>query len=239
MITTPIELELRKLGLTEKEVKVYLAGLGLGPSSVQKIAGIAKITRPTIYKIIKHLEEKGLFIETRQKGKRLLIAQSPERILGILRTQKREIEEKEREFIRIIATIEAKYSKGKEGIKVFNGKEGLEALEETLSFTPLPEINIISSKTNFKEIKKRYLIYQKIKKRLGRIEVKEIYPERVSSKFPQVQIKILSPVYLGGTLILFDKAIFLSEKKQEGVLIENRVIIDLFRSLFNTIWEII
>ena len=33
-----IELELRKLGLTEKEVKVYLAGLELGPNSVQNLA---------------------------------------------------------------------------------------------------------------------------------------------------------------------------------------------------------
>ena len=89
----PIELELRKLGLKEKEVQVYLAGLELGPSSVQKIAEMAKITRPTTYEIIKILEKKGLFVEIKQKKKRVFIAQSPERILGILRIQKREIEE--------------------------------------------------------------------------------------------------------------------------------------------------
>ena len=106
---TPIELELRKLGLTEKEVRVYLASLELGPSSVKKIAEIAKIPRPTTYQIIKTLENKGLFIEAKQKKKRLFVAQSPERILGILRIQKREIEEKEREFIRIISALESKY----------------------------------------------------------------------------------------------------------------------------------
>jgi len=37
MENLPIELELRKLGLKEKEVKVYLAGLELGPGSVKKI----------------------------------------------------------------------------------------------------------------------------------------------------------------------------------------------------------
>ena len=60
-----IELELRKLGLTEKEVRVYLAGLDLGPNSVQNIARITKLARPTAYEIIKKLEEKGLFIESK------------------------------------------------------------------------------------------------------------------------------------------------------------------------------
>ena len=100
--------------MSEKEVRVYLAGLELGSSSVQKIAALAKITRPTTYEIIRKLKEKGLFAEAKQKEKRLFVAQSPERILGLLKVQKREIEEKEREFIRIIAALESKYSKEKD-----------------------------------------------------------------------------------------------------------------------------
>ena len=111
MVISLIELELRKLGLTEKEVRIYLAGLELGPTSVQNIAAEARLTRPTTYEIIKKLEQKGLFAETGRKGKRYFTAQSPENILGILRTQKREIEEKEREFIRIISVLELRYSK--------------------------------------------------------------------------------------------------------------------------------
>ena len=200
--TAPIELELRKLGLSGKEVRVYLAGLELGPSSVQKIAKKAKITRPTTYEIIKTLEEKGLFTETKQKKKRLFVAQSPERILGVMRIQKREIEEKEREFIRVIAALESKYSKEKEGAEVFKGREGLKALEEILSFSSTPEILVINSKILPISRQKREKIYQKIKKRLGKIEVREI-----SAK-------------LDGTLIIFDKIIFLPSKKQVGYLIE-------------------
>ena len=195
-----LPLELRKLGLKEKEVQVYLAGLELGPSSVQKIAKKARITRPTTYEIIKTLEKKGLFIETKQKKKRLFVAQSPERILGILRIQKREIEEKEREFIRIIAALESKYSKEKEGIKVFKGKEGLRALEEIISFTLTPEIFIVNPKVNPIGLQKRKKIFQKIRKRLGKIEIKEINTK------------------LAGTLIIFDKVIFFPLGKQKGFL---------------------
>ena len=196
-----MELELRKLGLTEKEVRVYLAGLELGPSSVQKIAEIAKITRPTAYEIIKKLKEKGLFTEPIQNKKRCFVAQSPEKILGILRTQKREIEEKEREFIRIIATLEAKYSKEKEGIKVFKGKEGMNSLAEIISFNSTPDIIIVNPEKIPLGRKTKGKIYQQIKKRLGKLEIREI-----KSK-------------ISGGLIIFDKIIFFPAGKKEAFLL--------------------
>ncbi|MDO8436069.1 MAG: helix-turn-helix domain-containing protein [bacterium] len=192
----PIELELRKLDLTEKEVKVYLAGLELGPSSVQKIAELVNIARPTTYEIIKRLEKKGLFEEVKEKRKRLFSARSPENILGLLRTKKREIEEKEREFIRIISALEPKYSK--EGIKVFKGKEGLRALGEIISFSRVPEIIIVNRENNPINYKR---IYRDIKKRLGEVKVKEINSG------------------LDGTLIIFDRVAYFPKKKQIGFLL--------------------
>lgn len=199
-----LSLELRKLGLTEKEARIYLAGLELGPDSVQNIAQRAGLTRPTTYEIIKKLERKGLYLELKENKKRRFLAQSPERILGILKTQKREIEEKEREFIRIIATLEAKYSKEKEGVKLFKGKEGLKALGEIIAFTSIPELLIVNPKLSPIGIKERKEIFQAIKKRLGRVEIKEI-----NTKFE-------------GSLIIFDKVIFFPSHKPEGYLIGNQ-----------------
>ena len=196
----PMELELRKLGLTDKEVKVYLAGLELGPVSVQDIAKVAQIARPTTYEIIKKLEERGLFAEGKQKKKRLFVAQSPKRILGILRNQRREIEEKEREFIRIIAVLEAKYSKEKEGVKVFEGKEGIRALEEIISFTSSPEIIVVNPGIVQIKTEQRKKIYRAIKKRLGKVGVKEMNTK------------------LEGGLIIFDKVIFFPPGKKKGFL---------------------
>ena len=200
MVTPPIELELRKLGLTEKEVRIYLAGLELGPVSVQDIAKVAQIARPTTYEIIKKLEERGLFAEGKQKKKRLFVAQSPKRILGILRNQRREIEEKEREFIRIIAVLEAKYSKEKEGVKVFEGKEGIRALEEIISFTSSPEIIVVNPGIVQIKTEQRKKIYRAIKKRLGKVGVKEMNTK------------------LEGGLIIFDKVIFFPPGKKKGFL---------------------
>lgn len=209
-----IELELRKLGLNEKEVRVYLAGLDLGPNSVQNLAKKAGLTRPTTYGIIKKLEEKGLFIENKEAKKRYFTAQSPESILGILRTKKREIEEKEREFIRIISALESKYSKEKGEVKIYKEKEGLAALEEIFSFTSTPEIFLVNPKSiPFGESKIKKILLE-IKKRLGRIQIRK------------------SNIKIKGSLIICDKVIYFPSKKLEGILIENETIVSLLRSIF-------
>ncbi len=200
MTTPPIELELRKLGLTEKEARVYLAGLELGPSSVKKIAEAAKITRPTAYETIKKLEEKKLFEESKQNKKRAFAARPPERILGILKIQKREIEEKERELARIIAALDTKESKGKKRIETFKGPAGIKSLEEMISFSSTPNIIIINPRNLPIGTKQRKKIYRKIKKRLGKLEIKEI-----NSK-------------ISGGLIIFDKVALFRGKKEAFLL---------------------
>lgn len=210
-----LSLELRKLGLKEKEVEVYLAGLELGPTTVQNIAKKAGVSRPTTYEILEVLKEKGLFGETKQQKKRYFIAQSPEKILSILRLQKRELEEKEREFIRIIAALDTKYgSKDKSGIQVFKGVEGLEVLKEQLLFTPSLNLLVFTSEDSPLQKKRRGKIYEKIKRRLGKFNVQE-----------------KSAPELGGTLFLSDKAIFVSAKKQEGYLIDSPLVINSLKNL--------
>jgi len=210
-----LSLELRKLGLKEKEVEVYLAGLALGMTTVQNIAKQAGVTRPTTYEIIGGLQKKGLFGETKQGKKRYFVAQSPEKILSILRLQKRELEEKEREFIRIIARLDAKYApKERGGLQVFKGEEGLDVLKEQLLFTPSFDLLVFTSEDSPAQKQRRAKMYEKIKKRLGKLNLQERSVPR-----------------LGGTLFLSDKAIFLSSKKQEGYLIDSPLVISSLKNL--------
>jgi sugar-specific transcriptional regulator TrmB len=195
-----IELELRKLGLNAKEAKVYLASLELGPTSAQSIAKATGLTRPTTYEIIKKLENKELFAQTKGNKKRFFAAQSPEKILGLLKTQRRELDEKEREFIRIISTLESRYSKDKEKIKLFIGAEGIKSLEEIISFSSVSEIMIINPKDLPISKERIVKIYQEIKKRLGKLDVSEINAR------------------IEGSLIIFDKVSFFPKGKNEGFL---------------------
>lgn len=226
--------ELRKLGLTEKEVRVYLAGLELGYTSVQEIAKKAQISRPTSYEIIKALEKKGLMTESKEKGKRYFIAESPDRLLGILRRQKKELEEKEREFIRIIAALRAKYYlSDKKEIKVYQGKIGLETLFDDFLTTLAKEIYVLVGDEKIWPVKNRENSYEKIKKRLGQIQIKEISTIKKKSPLPYLARKFIAPASFPfrGTMIIYDKIIILPSEKI-GLLIENEIIIDLIKSLF-------
>ena len=234
-----IPLELRKLGLKDKEVKVYLAGLELGPSPVQNIARKAEVVRPTAYEIIKILKAKGLFVETVKGRKRLFAAQSPEKILQLLRTQKRELAEKEREFIRIIAALESKYYSGERGgISVFHGEEGINMLEEKISFAAIPEIMVFASRANEEEMKRREKIYRQIRSRLGKIEVKELCAEQTKLPLAYGKRKFLSsPHLVPGTLVIFDHAVFFPAENLKGYLIENQLVVKLLKSFFRSLWE--
>lgn len=52
--------ELRELGLTEREIEVYLCLLRTGPSVVGKIAEITALRRSTVYELLQSLKRKGI-----------------------------------------------------------------------------------------------------------------------------------------------------------------------------------
>lgn len=68
--------DIERLGLTEKESKLYLTSLRVGPASMQVLARKAKIDRGTAYHVAQTLGEKGLFGVV-QKGKRPLFGVMP------------------------------------------------------------------------------------------------------------------------------------------------------------------
>jgi len=210
-----LPLELRKLGLTEKEVRVYLAALELGYASVQNIAKQARISRPTAYEVIRSLKNRGLISESKDKNKRYLTAESPDNLLGILRRQKREIEEREREFIRVIAALRDKYNLGdKRDIKIYKRKNALETLFDDFLTTQSKKVYVLVNNEKIWPNKARQAAYQKIKNRLGKVQILE---KKLTN--------------FSGTIIIYNKVIILTEKSS-GILIENKTIINLIKSLF-------
>lgn len=51
---------LKYVGLDEREAKIYLALLDLGPSNMSAIAKKTEIFRPVLYKLIPALEARGI-----------------------------------------------------------------------------------------------------------------------------------------------------------------------------------
>ena len=80
-MATELIKSLEKLGLSEKESAIYVAGLGLGKFSVMTISEKTGIKRPTCYLILEDLKKKGL-ITTFPKAKKILyVAEHPNNLL--------------------------------------------------------------------------------------------------------------------------------------------------------------
>lgn len=69
---------LKNLGLSEKEAKIYLALLQLGPSTPYQIAKKAGLKRPTAYVIAEELVEKGLIVHVPGETPKKYIARTPD-----------------------------------------------------------------------------------------------------------------------------------------------------------------
>ncbi len=73
-------INLIRLGLDEKQAKVYLAGLKTGPTSATVLASISSIKRGTIYAILKELKLLGLCSESKNKSKKIFTMSDPNQL---------------------------------------------------------------------------------------------------------------------------------------------------------------
>lgn len=122
---------LLKLGLSEKEAKVYLAALELGEETAQNIAEKSGVNRATTYVILEKLMQLGL-MSTHEEGKKtVFVAESPTELVNILEEQKREIDAKKKYLDDSLNQLMAIYNarSDKPTVRYFEGADGLEALD--------------------------------------------------------------------------------------------------------------
>jgi sugar-specific transcriptional regulator TrmB len=86
--------ELQNLGFTDKEARVYLTGLALGPAAVQIIARESGVNRATTYVIIEQLSKRGLFSAQKRGKKRYFNAEHPDRLVEWFETEMRNLTER-------------------------------------------------------------------------------------------------------------------------------------------------
>lgn len=111
---------LQEIGLNEKEVKVYLAMLDLGESSIIPIAKRAGIKRTTVYNYLEDFIQMGLLSVTVRNGKKYYIANSPNRLRVLMQERTKKIES-------VLPNLFSLYKEegNKPSIQMFEGIEGI------------------------------------------------------------------------------------------------------------------
>ena len=125
-----LELLLR-IGLSDKEARVYIAVLELGRDTVQNIAKKAEVKRVTVYVILERLMQLGIVSTVSEKKKNYYIAEHPSELENVLNSQLQEIETRRAVLKNSLNELEAIYNfrKDKPSVRFFEGGDGLEALD--------------------------------------------------------------------------------------------------------------
>lgn len=156
---------LKKIGLSEKQAKVYVATLELGIATVQTIAMKAMVKRPTTYLILEELQEQGLVSLVPKASKVFYSAESPEKLLSGLNKKQELIK---RFLPNILALYNTKSEKPK--IQLFEGREGVLSVYEKVFSSPSVDFfcNISDVMGSFAELPvelKKMALNKKIKVR--------------------------------------------------------------------------
>ncbi len=126
--------KLRKIGLSEGEIKVYSALLDLGNASVNDVHEKIGIDRRNIYDILNKLIERGFISYSDENNKKSFRALHPKRILNYISEKENDLKKIREEIESEIPDIVKKFGSQKLEVNasVYRGKEGIKAVFEDM-----------------------------------------------------------------------------------------------------------
>ena len=119
--------DLKKIGLTEGEIKVYRTLLVSGELTSTKLARKARVSVSKIYEITDRLTEKGVISSVKKNNIIHFTAADPKRLLDFLKQKEEEIEQERSIVENMMPALLSEYkkTKGDVEVNVFYGWDGL------------------------------------------------------------------------------------------------------------------
>lgn len=241
--------QLRDIGLSENEAKVYLAMLELGPATVLQIAGKAGINRPTTYVQIESLKRRGL-VEVIQKGKKAqFVAREPSALDAMLEREAKEVEVQKTELAKVLPQLQTMYDLAgkKPVVRYFEGIEGLRQMQE--EFLRCKE-KIVYGIFNLDQVLDVFPKHRSdySGRRVARgIRSRSIYtssggPSLMESDEERLrEVRFIDPkrFRFNADITIFDDSIALTsfEGRLSGTVITNPELAKSFKGLFEFLWE--
>lgn len=240
---------LKQLGLSDKEIQVYVTLLASGPSTATAIAKESNIKRPSTYFVLEKLIGKGLISKNKDDKKELFQAEEPGVLLRFARGESEKARNLEKSIKKIARDLKKIHQKklNLPRIKIFEGLEGLwNIAEDTLrekkeiyAFGSAYEIYNSYSMGRLEEYGKR-----RIKNRIKAYVLTDKHPnsikEYLRQDFTYQKYHFLpESIKLGTYFLLYgDKTALMSSKQPPiGIIIEDKMITEAIKVMFNALWK--
>ncbi len=240
---------LKKIGFSDKEVKVYFTLLEYGAVSGRKLADETDLNRGTVYDILKQLQQKGLVSYFHKETKKKFVAEDPEKLIKLLEEKERQVSNTKNQINELMPELKALQEKGGNApvTKYYEGAKGiriiLEDILSTLSKEKEKEYYVYSAKEVSDDINNAYPNFTKdrIKKS---IKVKAISMAKGGGMSGLDERRWLGTDNQTATFILIynGKCAFISRDSKSmpvGVIIENQMIYETQRTIFLQLWQLL
>ena len=244
---SPVSKILQKIGLSDGEIKVYLAGLNLGPSMASELASSAKINRTLTYHNLELLEAKGLLRKSGPRHGQRFIMEPPSRLKSIIERKQKELGQMDKQLDRIIPELQSTYTPKAlpSRVRFYEGVEGMKnvaqdalkaegklvyviaSIDHLLNMFDLPFLQYFLKEADKKKIKRKSIWSRPVEESL--LPPSEYREQRIAPKnfvFPS-------------TMFIYDDKVlvFSSPSEKSAFVIESAEYAQTMKALFEQLWK--
>jgi len=238
----------RQLGFSDKEIKVYLALLSSGTSSVRKIAKDTDLNRGPVYEALKSLRETGLVAVYQKHKKPYFLAEDPEKLIEVVERREQGIIALKRQVNELLPELKSLHAHGDDrpSVKYYEGMKGLGIVLKDIIAT-MTELGGEREYRAFSAPVLREYICRNFpnftKERIARqIRGRVLVVGRGSEEWPLIEQRCIQteasvPTY---TYIYGPKVAFISLDENEspvGVIVEDARVAETQRIIFENAWN--
>jgi sugar-specific transcriptional regulator TrmB len=239
-----LEKELKEFGLSEKEIKVYLACLELGRAPVQEISKKSGVNRATTYVQLDNLIDRGLVSTVDKDKKNTIIAEKPSRIVRILEKRQNKLASLEDKFKTLMPDLEAIYNvkSDKPQVKFFEKEVGLEMVRSDFIGSKLDIAYGIMPTHDHEEEDEE--VINKLLSSVKKVKLIKIGPKNVKSKmdkFSHSEVRFLKMDKFELDFMIYNHKVFINKPvardENMGILIEDKIVTESFVAMFDLFWQ--
>lgn len=239
-------------GMTTTDAKVYATGLAHDSITLQELARITKIKRPTLYHALQRLMEKGLVAERKTSNRSSFTMSPPETMYALLEREKDIVDDRMKALNTFMSSLQHQRGVGKgESVNIvhYHGIQEMKMVMDIAFYCKSKRWDVIAPFHNFlrdydREYAEKYLRARKTHKIISRVLWERSAAAR---KLPPDEIKERNPRYMPASMhgkfqsmiMLFDDkvAIFSSLKTLSAILITSKEIHAMFLAMYEVIWD--
>jgi len=233
---------LEEIGLSQSEIKAYIASLEIDSAKNGEIAKKANLNRSNCNEALKRLVEKGLISYVIKANRRYYEATNPNHILELLKEKQKQVE-------KIIPKLEEKrkLQKKEQEANIYESYKGIKSVfEDILNSLKTGEEYLVFGAVAVPIAFKNYIKHWTERRIKKKIKLRIIFHEEAESMIKQYKkerltdVKILSKEYVTPAVVNIyanKTATILWTKEPLAFVVKNKDYADSFRQYFNLLWK--